>query len=122
MHSVEQARHLLALRMVAVRLNWKELPMKSDEPAGTRRHFLLATAAAGAGIGLIGCQTMMAGGKEKGGGKEEEKVTPGEDLMQEHGVLKRLLLVYGEGIRRIGANEELPPEPLLRAARLVRSF
>jgi hypothetical protein len=35
--------------------------------------------------------------------KEEEEVSPAEDLMREHGVLKRLLLVYGEAIRRIEA-------------------
>jgi len=30
--------------------------------------------------------------------KEEEEVSPSEDLMREHGVLKRVLLVYGEAI------------------------
>jgi hypothetical protein len=30
--------------------------------------------------------------------KEEEEVSPAEDLMREHGVLKRVLLVYGEAI------------------------
>jgi hemerythrin-like domain-containing protein len=98
--------------------------MSQDTPE-SRRQFLLASAAAGAGIVLAGCQ---AGGKQErteAGEKEEEgeeKVTPGEDLMQEHGVLKRILLVYGEGIRRIDANEDLPPDPLQNAARLVRSF
>jgi hemerythrin-like domain-containing protein len=42
--------------------------------------------------------------------------------MREHGVLKRVLLVYGEAIRRIDANQDLPPDPILDAARLVRSF
>jgi hemerythrin-like domain-containing protein len=42
--------------------------------------------------------------------------------MQEHGVLKRILLVYGESIRRIDANEVLPPDPLQKSAQLVRSF
>jgi hemerythrin-like domain-containing protein len=85
-----------------------------------RRHFILAAAAAGAGLVLAGCQTA---GKEKGGGgEEEEKVTPGEDLMQEHGVLKRILLVYGEGIRRLEGNIDLPPEPLNNAAKLIKSF
>ena len=37
--------------------------------------------------------------------KEEEEVSPSEDLMREHGVLKRVLLVYGEAIRRIDANK-----------------
>ena len=32
---------------------------------------------------------------------EEEDVAPPEDLMREHGVLKRVVLVYDEPIRRI---------------------
>ncbi len=35
-------------------------------------------------------------------------VFPAEDLMCEHGVLRRLLLVYEEIIRRLGAGESLP--------------
>ena len=41
--------------------------------------------------------------------KKAEEVSPPEDLMREHGVLKRILLIYGEAIRRIEANQELPP-------------
>ena len=58
--------------------------------------------------------------------KEEEKkdneVSPPEDLMREHGVLKRILLVYGEALRRIDANEDLPPEPIAESARIIRDF
>jgi hemerythrin-like domain-containing protein len=105
----------------AKRSPWSQL-MSSDTTA-SRRQFLLASAAAGSGILLAGCQAVGKGEHaEKPAGEEEEKVTPGEDLMQEHGVLKRILLVYGEGIRRIDAGEELSPDPLQKAARLVRSF
>src|SRR5213076_3052762 len=54
--------------------------------------------------------------------KEEEEVSPAEDLMREHGVLKRILLVYGEAIRRIDGQWDLPPDPVLNAANMVRSF
>jgi hemerythrin-like domain-containing protein len=54
--------------------------------------------------------------------KEEEDVAPPEDLMREHGVLKRVLLVYGEAIRRIDARQELPPDPLRDASRIIRTF
>jgi hypothetical protein len=40
--------------------------------------------------------------------KKEEEVSPPEGLMREHGVLKRILLVYGEALRRMDANEDLP--------------
>jgi hemerythrin-like domain-containing protein len=54
--------------------------------------------------------------------KEEEEVSPAEDLMREHGVLKRVLLVYGEAIRRIEANEALPPEAVMDSAGIIRNF
>src|SRR5467141_23994 len=58
--------------------------------------------------------------------KEEEKknneVSPAEDLMREHGVLKRILLVYGEAIRRIETNEDLPPETVMDSAKIIRNF
>lgn len=56
------------------------------------------------------------------GNHEEEEIRPTEDLMREHGVLNRLLLVYEEGIRRILAGEELPPDTLQQSARLIRDF
>lgn len=55
-------------------------------------------------------------------GDEEEEVSPAEDLMREHGVLKRVLLVYGEAIRRIEANEDLPPETVADSAKIIRNF
>lgn len=55
-------------------------------------------------------------------GTGEEEVSPAEDLMREHGVLKRVLLVYEEGIRRLAGPEPPPPEPLANAARIIRTF
>lgn len=54
--------------------------------------------------------------------KVEEEVSPVEDLMREHGVLKRVLLVYHEAVRRIESRAELPPESLASAARIIREF
>ena len=42
--------------------------------------------------------------------------------MREHGVLKRVLLIYREAMRLIDANEKLPVEPLAGSAKLIRSF
>jgi hypothetical protein len=61
-------------------------------------------------------------GSAQSASKEEEEISPAEDLMREHGVLKRVLLIYGEALRRIEANEELPPQALLDAAKIIRSF
>ena len=52
----------------------------------------------------------------------EEDVTPTEDLMREHGLLKRVLLVYDEVYRRIGANADFAPETVAAAARIIRAF
>jgi len=52
----------------------------------------------------------------------EEEVTPTEDLMREHGLLKRVLLVYDEVHRRIGANVDFAPETVAAGARIIRAF
>jgi hemerythrin-like domain-containing protein len=49
-------------------------------------------------------------------------VTPGEDLMQEHGVLERLLLVYGEAAHRLERGGQIDLRILSGAAGLVRRF
>ncbi len=49
-------------------------------------------------------------------------VTPPEDLMREHGVLKRVLLIYREGIRRLQAGDQTPAQALNAGAGIIRSF
>jgi hemerythrin-like domain-containing protein len=51
-----------------------------------------------------------------------EEVSANEDLMREHGVLNRLLLIYQEIASRIDAKKELPKDILMRSAKLVRNF
>src|SRR4029078_9433375 len=91
--------------------------------SNTRRNFLGVTAKTGTGllVAAVGGCTVAQGQKNEQGNQEEE-VSPAEDLMREHGVLKRILLVYGEAIRRIDGNIDLPPDPILDAARMIRSF
>lgn len=42
--------------------------------------------------------------------------------MREHGVLKRVLLIYREGIRRVDAGDQLPAQELNASAEIIRSF
>ena len=42
--------------------------------------------------------------------------------MREHGVLKRVLLIYREGIRRLQAGEQSPAQALNAGAEIIRSF
>src|SRR5207253_4237535 len=56
--------------------------------------------------------------KEKG----DEEVGAAEDLMREHGVLNRILLIYEEGLRRLRNKEDVPPDVFHKPATLVRKF
>jgi hemerythrin-like domain-containing protein len=62
------------------------------------------------------------GAKEEKPQHEEEKVSPPEDLMREHGVLKRVMLVYEEIAHRIDRKQDFPPQALVDAANIIRSF
>jgi hemerythrin-like domain-containing protein len=42
--------------------------------------------------------------------------------MREHGVLKRILLIYEEAIRRLTTKEDLPPETISNSAGIIRHF
>src|SRR4029453_15160753 len=84
----------------------------------TRRQFIKAGGIFIAASG-VGPAVKAFAKKEE---KENEEVSPPEDLMREHGVLKRILLIYGEAIRRIENNEDLPPEPLADSAKIIRQF
>src|SRR5437667_3010920 len=55
-------------------------------------------------------------------GKEQIEVTPAEDLMREHGLLKRILLIYEEIGRRIAAQKDFPTGSVTNSARIIRSF
>jgi hemerythrin-like domain-containing protein len=96
------------------------------DPEVDRRRFLRSVAAGGLLLATGGAAACARGagspaarGEREG---EEEEVSPGEDLMREHGVLKRLLLVYGEAVRRLDAGLELPPQPVADAAAAIREF
>lgn len=53
---------------------------------------------------------------------EQEEISVNEDLMQEHGVLNRLLLVYEEVAKRIDNDEPFEIDALAKAAVIVRNF
>ena len=59
--------------------------------------------------------------KDKQQGSEDDVSAP-EDLMREHGVLNRALLVYEEGLRRLRDKDDVGPELFLKTATLIRKF
>ena len=88
--------------------------------ANDRRRFLWTAALGAAGMSPL-LMSARADDKDKKD-QPEEGVSAPEDLMREHGVLNRVLLVYEEGLRRLHANEDVGPEVFTKTATLVRKF
>ncbi len=87
----------------------------------TRRAFLAGTgsvvgmlATAGTGILLV----PRAASAEK----EDVEVSPAEDLMREHGILRRVLLIYEEWAGRLRLHQESEAGSLAESAGIIRSF
>ena len=59
-------------------------------------------------------------GQEKD--EKEQEVSTNEDLMREHGILKRVLLAYDEITRRIRVNKDFPPQAVTDGATIIRKF
>jgi hemerythrin-like domain-containing protein len=92
-----------------------------------RRNLLWGMTATASGLVFSSClegRKRAASDKEVTASEENagEEVSPAEDLMREHGILKRVILVYREAIRRLDANREVPPEALKDSANLIRHF
>src|SRR5919201_3681149 len=84
----------------------------------TRRQFVRMLHIVGLAVGVI-LEPLFAQKKQD---KEEEEVSTNEDLMREHGVLKRVLLAYDEIIRRIHAKEDFSPQAVIYGATIIRKF
>jgi hemerythrin-like domain-containing protein len=92
-----------------------------DKLAGarTRRGFLVTSGQVGASLVASGLAGLAAPSPPPA---EEEEVSPAEDLMREHGLLNRVLLVYEEFLRRIGAGQEIDPAIVAQSAGIIRNF
>ena len=96
----------------------------TDPSDATRRRLAIAAGATGAGLLLTAGNAGLVPAAQKGRGKgQEREVGAVEDLMREHGVLRRALLVYIESVPKIRANPgSIPADTLMRTAKLFRSF
>jgi len=87
-----------------------------------RREFLTA-GALGVAAGALAVPGPVLGRETDDKKKEaEEDISAPEDLMREHGVLNRILLVYEEGLRRLRGKDDVPPDVFHKPATLVRRF
>ncbi len=97
-----------------------------DDGGTTRRNFIGAAAGAMAGIVTVtatGDWILPATRKETETGENTEpEIGPVEDLMREHGVLRRILLIYEEWVRRLGLNQDGDLQTLAESSRIIRSF
>ena len=95
-----------------------------------RRQLLTRISLAGAGVLLNACRTNSPGGATNDDKTETApgevahvEVTASEDLMREHGILRRALLVYQEAATRLRNDPgSIPPDTLEKAANLFRVF
>ena len=79
----------------------------------SRRQFI-------AGAGMLGAGVLLNGCAKKEGDKE---VSATEDLMREHGVLRRALFVYSEAAIRLRSNPSfVSADALEKTAKLFRAF
>jgi len=94
------------------------------ESSSTRRSFLRQSSIAGAAlIAPLSLSQQKPEGREKGEKeKEDEKISPAEDLMREHGVLNRILLIYDEHLRMLLEKKPFDGSVLVGAADIVRRF
>jgi hemerythrin-like domain-containing protein len=91
----------------------------------SRRDFLVGTSAVAttlvtpfAAMATQKTQKKAAPKKEEAG----EDVSTNEDLMREHGVLNRVLLIYDETMRRIQAKEKFDSTVVVKSAGIIKSF
>jgi hemerythrin-like domain-containing protein len=96
--------------------------MQSDWSRRKLLRDLFGIGVAGTGVPLVAeaLQTELAAAK---GNEKEPEVTATEDLMREHGVIRRALLVYFESVPKLRQNpSSVDPSALHRTAELFRTF
>jgi hemerythrin-like domain-containing protein len=87
-----------------------------------RRSFLHATGKFAAAAAVL--PTTLLAQKTTGQEKHEQNyaVSTNERLMRDHGILKRVLVIYDEVIRRIDAKQDFPPQTVIDSAEIIRKF
>lgn len=95
--------------------------MSRSSSGPTRRQIVSSAGAVLFAAGCSGASRRDSAAAPKHG-EHEEEVSPNEDLMREHGVLRRVLLVYEEAAGRLDAGQDVPPEVLVDGAGIVRRF
>ncbi len=106
----------------------KNLP---SQPNNRRRHFLRQGSLLVAGASVIGLGSLATScnnNREPAGDDAEENVendsgvSANEDLMREHGLLQRMLLIYDAAIARLNSGGDFDPAHINQTANIIKSF
>ena len=93
-----------------------------EENKSDRRSFIEKSIKLAAITG-IGGVTLLSGCKDREEKEGDEKeVSPPEDLMQEHGILNRILLIYDTCRIHLINKSSFPKEALFNSAGIIRTF
>src|SRR5215472_12040320 len=88
-----------------------------------RRTFLARTSVALIASSLAQPFSTLSAQKKTGKTEEQEEgVSTNEDLMREHGVLNRILLIYEEAMRRMQGKEKVDVDVISKSASLIKRF
>ena len=90
----------------------------------SRRRFLQhATQVCGLAVAAVSATAhAQPSTKQQDDDKSREEISPAEDLMREHGVLNRVLLIYDHHLRLLAAKKPFDGSILVSAADIVRRF
>jgi hemerythrin-like domain-containing protein len=93
----------------------------SDDPL-QRRSFLYSAGTFAATAAVLPASLLA----QKTTGQEHHEryynVSTNEGLMREHGILKRILVIYDEVIRRIDAKQDFPSQTVIDSAEIIRNY
>jgi hemerythrin-like domain-containing protein len=93
-------------------------PQPAARPITRRK--LFATGGIALAVGAIGTEI---GNLVTGSPAQAPNTDPPDvDLMQEHGVLKRVLLIYQEALRRISIGQQAPTSEIHESAEIIHDF
>jgi hemerythrin-like domain-containing protein len=96
--------------------------MKMPDAPSSRRRFLQHTSVAGAGLLIPASAFAVPQKKSPDKNKGAENISPAEDLMREHGVLNRVLLIYDHHVHMLAAKQTFDGSVLASAADVIRHF
>lgn len=97
----------------------------------SRRNFIKSSSflVAGTGIATLSGMVASCGPNQSSQGEregmkegEEEMVSPNEDLMREHGLLQRMLIIYDTAMQHFSDLEDFDPALVNQTAYIIRNF